>query len=50
MVQTLLEDSMPLIIEMVKSFLQVDLPEFIMQIFIDSAMRALLNNMRIAHL
>ena len=50
MVQTLLEDSMPLIIAMVKSFLQVDLPEFIMQIFIDSTMRALLNNMRIAHL
>lgn len=49
-VQTILEDSMPLIIEMVKSFLQVELPEFFMQILIDSAMRALLNNMRIAHL
>ena len=41
---------MPIIIAMVKNFLQVDLPEFIMQIVVDSAMRALLNNLRVAHL
>ena len=35
---------------MVKTFLNIDLPEFIMQIVVDSVMRALLNNMRIAHL
>ena len=50
MVQTLLEDSMPLILAMVKNFLNIDLPEFIMQIVVDSAMRALLSNMKIAHL
>lgn len=50
MVQVVLEDSMPLILEMVKKILNVELPEFIMQIVVDSAMRALLNNMRIAHL
>jgi hypothetical protein len=50
MVSAMLENSMPIIIAMVKSFLQVDLPEFIMQIFVDSVMRALLNNLKIAHL
>lgn len=35
---------------MVKTFLNIDLPEFIMQIVVDSTMRALLNNMKIAHL
>jgi hypothetical protein len=35
---------------MIKTVLSLDLPEFIMQILVDSVMRALLNNMRIAHL
>jgi len=35
---------------MIKTVLSLDLPEFIMQVLVDSVMRALLNNMRIAHL
>ncbi len=42
MVAALLQNSMPLILEMVKAFLAVDLPDFIMQIVVDSVMKALL--------
>ncbi len=50
MVKALLQNSMPLVLEMVKAFLAVDLPDFILQIFVDSVMKALLAQLRIAHL
>lgn len=50
MVNALLENSMPLILAMVKSFLNVDLPDFIIQILVDSVMKALLAQLKVAHL
>lgn len=50
MVQGMVENASPIIMAMVKQFLALDLPDFVMQIVIDAVMKALMNNLRIAHL
>ena len=50
MVTALLENAMPMILMMVKQFLAVDLPDFIVQVLVDSVMKALLAQLKVTHL
>ncbi len=50
MVKDLLDDSLPVVMNFVKSVVQVNLPDFILELLTDSVMRALLTNSRIAHM
>ena len=50
MVKDLLDDAVPIVMDLVKNVLQLDLPSFIMEIFTDSIMRILMSNLKIAHM
>ena len=50
MVKDLLDDSLPVVMDFVKTVLQIDLPDFILEILTDSVMRVLLTNLRLAHM
>ena len=42
MVSSMLNGAMPVILSMIKGVLQLDMPDFVMQIFVESVMRTLM--------